>query len=287
MQRLIVNATFTVGVVVLVSIHMASAEEKAPGESFRDRLVNGQSCSDCPEMVVIPAGSFMMGSPPIEEGRSTTNPEPLHRVTIARPFAIGKFEVTFGEWDTCVAAGDCRRRPDDRGTGRGKQPVSGVTWNDVTNEFLPWLSRKTGKPYRLPTEAEWEYAARAGTTTPFWWGSSISTDLANYNGNFTYAGGSKGEYRQKALSVDSFAANPWGLYNVHGNVGEFVQDCWSDGPAPLDGLAWTAEDCHSRVHRGGGFDNVASYLRSAGRWVFPDSASSPALGFRLARSLYP
>src|SRR5262245_54618755 len=203
-------------VIVLLVAQMAQAEDKLAGESFRDRLSDGQPCPDCPEMVVIPAGSFIVGSPSDEEGRSNLNPEPQREVTIGRPFAIGKFEVTFAEWDACIAAGGCHYRPNDRGWGRGKQPVINVSWDQITEQYLPWLSRKTGKTYRLPSEAEWEYAARGGSTTPFWWGSSISTDQANYNGDFTYGGGPKGEYRQKPMPVDSFAPNPWGLYNVHG-----------------------------------------------------------------------
>jgi formylglycine-generating enzyme required for sulfatase activity len=196
----------------------AETEATKPGRVFRD-------CADCPEMVVVPAGSFTMGSPPGEEGRSETE-GPQRKVTIARPFAVGKFEVTFTEWDACVAAGGCKHNPNDQGWGRGGRPVIDVSWNDITREYLPWLSRKTGKTYRLLTEAEWEYAARAGTTTPFWWGSSISTSQANYHGPTTYGGGPKGEYRQKTVPVDSFAANLWGLYNVHGNVWEWVEDCW-------------------------------------------------------------
>jgi formylglycine-generating enzyme required for sulfatase activity len=161
-------------------------------------------------MMVIPAGSVIVGSPSDEEGRSNLNPEPHREVTIGRPFAIGKFEVTFAEWDACIAASGCHHRPNDRGWGRGKQPVINVSWDLITEQYLPWLNRKTGKTYRLPSEAEWEYAARGGNTTPFWWGSSISTDQANYNGNFTYGGGPKGEYRQKPMPVDSFAPNPWG-----------------------------------------------------------------------------
>jgi formylglycine-generating enzyme required for sulfatase activity len=276
------------GVVVLFAARIAQAEERMPGESFRDRLADGRPCGDCPEMMVIPAGSFMMGSPPSEEGRSATNPEgPQRKVTIQQPYAVGKFEVTFAEWDACVAAGGCQHRPDDRGLGRGQHPVSDVSWDDITNEYLPWLSQKTGRPYRLPTEAEWEYAARAGSTTPFWWGSSISTDQANYNGNFTYGGGSKGEYRQRTVPVDSFAANPWGLHNVRGNIGEWVQDCWRDSGAPSAGSAWTGGECRSRVHRGGYFDNTPSYLRSAGRWVLSPGMRSRGLGFRLARTLTP
>jgi formylglycine-generating enzyme required for sulfatase activity len=284
----VLNWTFiglAVLAIALLVAQMAQAEDKLAGESFRDRLSDGQACLDCPEMVVIPAGSFILGSPSDEEGRSYLNAEPQRKVTIGRPFAIGKFEVTFGEWDACIAASRCHRRPNDWGWGRGKQPVIGVSWDEITEQYLPWLSRKTGKAYRLPSEAEWEYAARAGSTTPFWWGSSISTDQANYNGNFTYGGGPKGEYRQKPMPVDSFAPNLWGLYNVHGNVGEWVQDCWSDIGALSDGSASLTGACNWRVNRGGSFDNTPSYLRSGGRWVLSAGLSSPSLGFRLARTL--
>jgi formylglycine-generating enzyme required for sulfatase activity len=196
------------------------AEERAlkPKDSFKE-------CDDCPEMIVVPAGEFMMGSPDTEEGRNEYE-GPQHRVTISRPFAVGKFEVTFAEWDACVAALRCSHRPEEIWKG-GRQPVISVSWDDITREYLPWLNHKIrrGGVYRLPTEAEWEYAARAGTTTAFWWGSTISTSQANYDGSFAYGGGPKGEYRQQPLTVDSFAPNPWGLYNVHGNVWEWVQDC--------------------------------------------------------------
>ena len=246
-----------------------------------------------PEMVVVPAGSFTMGSSPAEidalvkESKTEhyRSEGPQRRVTIARPFAVGRFEVTFAEWDACVAEGGCRHKPGDIGWGRGKQPVSRVSWDDITREYLPWLSRKTGKAYRLLTEAEWEYAARAGTTTPFWWGSSISTSQANYNGEATYGGGPKGEHRKKTLPVDSFAANPWGLYNVHGNVIEWVQDCWNATyrGAPTDGSAWTTEDCGFRVLRGGSWNGDSRFLRSAFR-----EPSSPGFrmdhGFRVGRT---
>ena len=127
------------------------------------------------------------------------------------------------------------------GWGRGKRPVINVNWDDA-KAYVAWLSRKTGKTYRLLSEAEREYVTRAGTTTPFWWGSSISTSQANYDGNYTYGSGSKGEYRQKTMPVDSFQPNPWGLYQVHGNVWEWTEDCWNDSynGAPTDGSAWTA-----------------------------------------------
>ena len=187
------------------------------GKSFRDRLTNGQPCPTCPEMVVVPAGSFTMGSPASEPQRDVD--EAHVRAKIARPFAVGKFAITFDQWDACVAAGGCNRyRPADQGWGRGKRPVINVNW-DEAKAYAGWLSRKTGKTYRLLSETEWEYVARAGTTTPFWWGSSITPKQANYNGNYTYeGGGSKGEYRQRTVPVDRFKANAWGLYNVHGNV---------------------------------------------------------------------
>lgn len=270
--------------------HIAAKGQRNPAaalhHSFRDRLADGQPCHACPEMVRIPAGDFTMGSPPEEEDRDE-NEGPQHAVNIARPFAIGKFEVTFAEWDACVAAGGCGHSPNDRGSGRDNLPVAGVSWNDITSDYLPWLTRVTGKAYRLPTEAEWEYAARAGTTTPFWWGTSISTDRANYNGDFRYASGLKGENRQKAVSVERFSANPWGLYNVHGNVWEWVQDCYNPSytGAPADGSAWITEHCRMRVSRGGSWGNTPRYLRSAVRVALSPSGRSPQAGFRVARTL--
>jgi len=250
------------------------------GEAFRD-------CPDvCPEMVVVPAGSFLMGSPPGEEGRQSEE-GPQHKVTIATPFAVGKFEVTFVEWDACVSAGGCRHRPGDEGWGRGRRPVINVSWEDITKEYLPWLSRKAGKTYRLLSEAEWEYVARAGTTTPFWWGASISTSQANYDGNYTYGAGAKGESRQKTLPVDSFTANPWGLYNVHGNVWEWVQDCWNSdyNGAPSDGSARTTGDCGSRVLRGGTWLELPRGIRSAMRGGNFTPSRYNGIGFRVARML--
>ncbi len=266
---------------------LTAAEERTlrPQDSFRE-------CALCPEMVVVPAGSFTMGSSPAEidalvkESKTEhyRSEGPQRRVTFARPFAVGRFEVTFAEWDACVAEGGCRHNPGDQGWGRGKRPVINVSWDDITGEYLPWLSRKTGKSYRLLSEAEWEYVARAETTTPFWWGSSISTSEANYNGSYTYGGGPKGESRQRTLPVDSFSANPWGFYNVHGNVWEWVQDCWnaSYSGAPTDGSAWAIGDCGLRVLRGGSWANVPG-SSARGR-----EASTPArvdFGFRVGRTL--
>src|SRR5262249_39678827 len=144
---------------------------------------------NCPEMVVVPTGSFMMGSPQSETGR-VKDEGPQHKVTLGKPFAVGRFSVTFDQWDACVSNGGCNGyRPKDEGWGRGRKPVINVSWDDA-RAYLAWLSSTTGKPYRLLTEAEREYVTRAGTTTPYWWGSTISPSQANYNGNWTYGGGS-------------------------------------------------------------------------------------------------
>ena len=250
------------------AVPLTAAEERAlkPKDSFKE-------CPECPEMVVVPAGSFTMGSADSEAKRDADE-GPWHRVTIDRPFAVGKFEVTFAEWDACLSAGGCTHRPSDSGWGRDKRPVMSVSWDDITQPYLPWLSRKMGKAYRLLTEAEWEYVARAGTSTPFWWGSSISRIQANY--------------ADKTLPVDSFAPNSWGLYNVHGNVWEWVQDCYHDSykGAPTDGSAWTAGDCGRRVIRGASWGYSDPWvLRSANRYQYSPGGRDTAVGFRVGRTL--
>jgi formylglycine-generating enzyme required for sulfatase activity len=250
------------------------------GEGFRD-------CPECPEMVVVPAGSFTMGSPESEPER-TRDEGPQHRVTIPKPFAVGKFAVKFAEWDACAAAGGCGDyRPNDQGWGRGDRPVINVNWDDA-KAYVAWLSKKTGEGYRLLSEAEREYATRAGTTTPFWWGSSITPGLANYNGIHDYkGGGEKGEYRAKTVPVKSFRPNPWGLYQVHGNVDDWVEDCWHDNysGAPSDGPASTTGDCNRRVLRGGSWYVIPQYLRAAYRGFNSPDVRNFVSGFRVARTL--
>jgi formylglycine-generating enzyme required for sulfatase activity len=247
-----------------------------PGESFKD-------CTNCPEMVVVPAGSFTMGSPE-EEPQRNSHESPQRRVTFEKPFSVGRFAVTFTEWDACVDAGGCGGyRPSDEGWGRGDRPVINLSWNDA-EAYVRWLSKKTGKEYRLLSEAEREYVTRAGTTTPFWWGSSISTRQANYNGNYTYNGSQTGEYRGMTLPVKSFEPNPWGLYQVHGNVSEWVEDCYSDyHNAPSDGSAWKTGNCPYRMLRGGSWGSGPQYLRAAYRdiSVAPDKRIGN-FGFRVA-----
>ena len=246
-------------------------------------------CDECPELVVVPAGSFTMGSPRSEEGRWNTE-GPQHRVTIPEPFAVGKYEVTFAEWDTCVAAGGCQGyRPDDRGWGRGRRPVIDVSWEDAKT-YVGWLSRETGERYRLLSEAEWEYAARAGTTGPFHFGATISTDQANYDGNYTYGSGRKGVYREKSMPVGSFSANAFGLHDVHGNVREWVEDCRHDSyaGAPTDGSAWVrGGDCGKRVLRGGSWFYDPRLLRSAFRFSLTAGYRNNDGGFRVSRTLTP
>ncbi len=174
-------------------------------------------------MVVVPSGSFMMGSRLSQLGRED-HEGPAHRVTILEPYAIGKYEVTFAQWDACVAAGGCREHhPHDEGWGRGRLPVIDVSWWEART-YVRWLSRKTGKRYRLLSEAEWEYATRAGTTEAFYFGSTISTDQANYDGDYTYNSGRKGLDRGKTVPIGSFPPNAFGLHDVHGNVREWVED---------------------------------------------------------------
>jgi formylglycine-generating enzyme required for sulfatase activity len=240
-------------------------------------------------MVMVPAGSFIMGSPVSEEAR-LDNEEPRRMVIIARPFAVGRFEVTFAEWDACVVAGDCLYWPDDAGWGRGRRPVINVSWNDITNEYLPWLLRKTGKTYRLLTEAEWEYAARAGTTKPFSTGRTITSEQANFDGSLTYGGSARGANRNTTLDVGSFAPNAFGLHDMHGNVGEWVEDCYMHNytGAPLDGSVATLGDCAYRVLRGGSWNSDPTLLRSANRIKSqPDRRILRNDGFRIRRALNP
>ena len=250
------------------------AAETAPEAEARERF---RDCDACPEMVVLPAGSFEMGSPESEEGRDDDE-GPVHEVTISEAFAVGVYEVTFEEWDACVADGGCDGyRPDDEGWGRGRRPVINVHWEDA-QAYINWLSRKTGEEYRLLSEAEWEYAARAGTTTRYSFGDEITRRDANY----AYSIG-------KTQPVGSYRANGYGLYDMHGNVREWVEDCWNDSyaGAPSNGKPWKAEGCSLRVVRDGAWNDNSSTLRSAkrGNSVFTEMLRVSPQGFRVARTL--
>ena len=214
------------------------------------------------EMVVIPGGRFRMGCQS-DDGDCYEDEKPVREVRIAS-FALSKHEVTFAQWDACVSGGGCGGyRPDDEGRGRADRPVVNVSWKDA-QAYVSWLSRQTGEDYRLPTEAEWEYAARAGTTTKYSWGDEIGQNRANCRGC-----GSRWDNSETA-PVGSFPANAWGLHDMHGNVWEWVQDCWngSYAGAPVDGSAWLSGDCSERVLRGGSWINYPGYLRAAYRYGY-------------------
>ena len=249
------------------------------GRTFRDALRSG---GEGPEMVVVPAGSFLMGEPADEEGRDHDE-GPVHRVTIDTPFAVGVYEVTFAEWDRCVRAGGCGGyRPDDEGWGRGRRPVIHVSWKDA-QAYVAWLSGESGARYRLLSEAEWEYVARAGSETAYSWGNSIGRNRANCDGC-----GSRWD-NERTAPVGSFQANAFGLYDVHGNILEWVEDCWNDSyaGAPTDGSAWEQGHCHTRVLRGGSWVNYPWNLRSANRYRKTTLSRFFNVGFRVARRLTP
>jgi formylglycine-generating enzyme required for sulfatase activity len=242
-----------------------------------------------PEMAEIPAGSFQMGSPENEKERESDE-GPQHQVSFAQAFYLGTHEVTFDEYDVFAflikhdggcADGHEVNRPFDEGWGRGQRPVINVSWQDAQC-YAEWLSAKTNKNYRLPTEAEWEYACRAGTTTPFSFGGNITPEQVNYNGNYPYADGAKGLFRGKTVPVQSLPPNPWGLYEMHGNVWEWCADGYGDyKPGAVIDPVGPLGDA-ARVVRGGSWLNFGRFVRSANRiGSAPDNRISN-LGFRLA-----
>ena len=261
--------------------------DRKPGTEFKD-------CTGCPAMVVVPPGRFMMGSPPDEKGR-IENEGPRHEVTIARSFAVGKYEVTFDEWDTCVAERACPAAGDS-GFGRGRRPVINVSYDSI-GRYLAWLSAKAGTKYRLLTESEWEYAARAGSDKSRFWGESLD-DACRYANVFNPSTQTK--YKDKdrqpfkcddryleTAPVGTFKPNRFGLYDMLGNVWEWVEDCWnaSYAGAPDDGRPWLTGDCSKRVMRGGGWYFGPRNVRSAKRINIPASGSGHDVGFRVARTL--
>ena len=229
------------------------------------------------DMASIPGGRFRMGD---MNDAGLDWEKPVHSVTVPS-FRLGRHEVTFDQWDACVADGGCKHRPGDGGWGRGNRPVINVSWDDVQS-FIEWLNDKTGENYRLPTEAEWEYAARAGSTTAYSWGDNIGRNRANCSQD---SDDGCGDSYANAAPVGSFRANAWGLHDMHGNVWEWVQDCWNESYAgvPSDGHAWTSGDCSQRVMRGGSWFDSALFLRSAYRSWNDRSNRNDFQGFRLAQ----
>jgi formylglycine-generating enzyme required for sulfatase activity len=263
----------------------AGAHASTDIKSFKD-------CETCPEMVLVPRGAALIGSPAQETARMPQEPAPSEAI-IPAPFAAGRYDVTFDEWDACVAEGGCNAwRPGDFNWGRGRQPVIFVSWKDA-KAYVDWLAKKTGKPYRLLSETEWEYAARGCATVacpnqPFWFGA-ITPELANYDARYAYAGSPKGLSRRRAIPADDGASNPFGLVNMLGNVRQWVEDCWNPSPGapPAGGAARLDGDCADRVTRGGSFDDKPQDLRAAARSWDTIDARSQKIGFRVARALDP
>jgi formylglycine-generating enzyme required for sulfatase activity len=247
---------------------LSAAQERAlrSGDSFRE------CAQHCPEMVVLPAGSFLMGSPETEKARYD-NEGPQHKVGITSRFAVSTFEVTWEQWEACSSIGECPEVWDSR-HGRGMKPVINVTWHDA-KRYVGWFAKMTGRPYRLLTEAEWEYAARAGTHTAYSWGDEIGKDNANCEGCGSQWVG------LGTAPVGSFAANGFGLHDMHGNVWEWVEDCAHqyDSSKP--------PNCNWRVHRGGAWNGSPRDVRSASRMEGAPDDRGRNVGFRVARTLTP
>ncbi|NEP57937.1 MAG: formylglycine-generating enzyme family protein [Symploca sp. SIO2G7] len=275
--------SFDFEVVTVNSQGKENSSNRRQANFFAEDLGNGIIL----EMVAIPGGSFNMGSLDTEKERYGYE-SPQHPVTV-KPFYLGKFTVTQEQWRTVAVLPQVSSDLDvEPSHFKGdKLPVERVSWHD-TREFFARLSKKTGRTYRLPSEAEWEYACRAGTTTPFHFGETITTNLANYNGNYTYGSGPTGEYREKTTPVESFqVANAFGLYDMHGNVWEWCEDHWHDNyiEAPKDGSPWLKDNNnHSRLLRGGSWLNLPLGCRSTERnRSLPDGRSN-LIGFRVAIS---
>lgn len=246
-----------------------------PGET-----IAFHECTRCPTMIVVPAGKLPKGRSAEEKERQKAA-EPSRDITIASNFAVGKFEVTFQEWKACIDARGCQRSPDDQGWGGSNRPVINVSWDDA-QQYVTWLSARTGKTYRLLTEAEWEYAARAGSETAFSWGDDIGTGNASCWG----CGGEwDGQKINRTAPVGTFAANAFGLYDMHGNVGEWVQDCANNNGAPMNAAGKNENNCDVRVVRGGSWNSIPDYLRSVSRTGVAADIRNTTRGFRVARTL--
>lgn len=283
---------------------VAAVDPATSTQPARDTLVPGpletfRDCELCPAMVKLPPAEFTMGSPESEDGHQS-NEAPQRVVAFRRPFAIGQFEITISDWDACVQDGGCKLKIKDEGWGRDNRPAINVSWEDITTQYLPWLSKKTGQKYRLPSESEWEYAARARMGTDslaprFSFGNDANELCGFGNGADATAkeqngGGTGADCRDgyaATAPAGSFKPNPFGLFDMHGNVWEWVEDCWNEGyeKAPADGKAWTEGDCTSRVVRGGSWNSDIPKLRSATRGWNQPSGRNRSIGFRVVREL--
>ena len=266
---------------VALGAEQGSSKQQAAGNEAGPAYRPGtivQDCEVCPELVVAPAGAFRMGD---LSGGGDADEGPVRRVTIPRPFAIGRYETTFAQWDACAAAGACRQGVDDVGFGRGERPVILVTREDART-YAAWLSKLTGKPFRLPSEAEWEYVARAGSETKYPWGNEVGRGHANCDGC-----GSRWDDVRTA-PVGSFPANGFGVHDAIGNVYEWVEDCgrYSYDGAPSDGSVREPHGaCTQRMMRGGSWLSLPRASRPANRVRSPVGYQDVNIGFRVARDL--
>lgn len=270
---------------LLLSAHVRAQtdvlERGTTGSTFRD-------CAECPEMVTLPAGQALIGSPPTELGREADE-GPRYLLKITRPFAVGRFEVTFDEWEACVKAQVCRATPEGRDWGRGRRPVMYISWYDA-QAYVLWLRQRTGKSYRLLSEAEWEYAARAGHSSVFVSGACLKTSQANFNGSaarYRYCAEDRGHYHAQTVPVGRFSPNAFGLHDMAGNLREWVQDCWAASYqfAPDHGEARKDGDCSYQVIRGGAWADEISAQRTALRGYHDSAGWTPLIGLRVARDL--
>ena len=304
MQRLHLVFAMMAAAALSLAAGLAASENAAPqqraGKAFGD-------CATCPEMVVISPGSFIMGSPESEKDRDSD--EIQHKVTIAYSFAVSKYPITWDQWEACVRDAMCDGQAVEaalrldrdgkpvqqyRDHGRGSRPVVGASWYDAQN-YVGWLNRKTGRgKYRLLSESEFEYAARAGTTTAYWWGDEPSHDYANYgkeSGEKDLGGVAKGRdiWVDETSPVGSFPPNPFGLYDMHGNIYQWIEDCYETDVTkmPTDGSAVKSGNCFSRGFRSNSFESNTKTLRSANRAFQypPNTRGRNYLGFRVAKDL--
>ena len=239
----------------------------APGDVFRD-------CPECPDMVVVPPGLYVMGT------KGVKSEEPVRIIRFKKPFALSRFEILHSEWQSCVDASVCRHQPDDHDWGKNRMPVINVDHAMVHN-FTTWLIGRTGKNYRLPSEAEWEYAARAGSKSNYWFGDDVGDNQVNCRECSAPWSGIGN------APVGSFPPNPWGLYDMHGNAFEWVEDCWHPNyeGAPKDASPWAEDGCKYRVIRGGSWYYYSRMSRSANRQKNPGQVKSYWLSFRVVREL--
>ncbi|HEX7935811.1 MAG TPA: formylglycine-generating enzyme family protein, partial [Paraburkholderia sp.] len=251
---------------VAAATQSAAARAPAAGES--------RDCAACPVMISLPPGSFQMGI-----SNDDPSEKPVHHVTIGAPFAIGKYEVTVEQWNACVAANACAKLTPESNTNKAA-PARDLSWDDA-QQYVKWLGKLTGKPYRLPTEAEWEYADRGGTATAYWWGDQMRKGNANCK--------DCGEpwHKEGPEPVGSFPPNPYGLYDMNGGVWEWTADCWHNSyqSAPADGRAWDSPGCDMRVIRGGSWREGGTYMLSATRFKYSAGVRQSQDGFRVVKDL--